>query len=264
MKWIDGEANCEDWKPSDNDANSGIGHYGSCCAEMDIWEANGITQAYTTHPCSIEGAYRCEGIECGDNESGNRYDGVCDKDGCDFASWRLGDQTFYGKGSNFKINTDQKFTVVTQFITDDGTSNGNLAEIRRLYVQNGNVIQNSKVNFDGVEIDEFDSITNNFCKDIKVLFEDHNHHDEVGGIQRMGEQMKNGMVLVMSLWDDHAANMLWLDSDYPLEADPSKPGVNRGPCPRDSGKPEDVENNYPNSSVKFGKIRVGDIDSTYM
>ena len=75
--------------------------------------------------------------------------------------------------------------------------------------------------------------------------------------------MKNGMVLVMSLWDDHDANMLWLDSDYPLDADPNKPGINRGPCPRDSGKPEDVENNYPNSSVKFSKIRVGDIGSTY-
>ena len=80
----------------------------------------------------------------------------------------------------------------------------------------------------------------------------------------MGEQMKSGMVLVMSLWDDHTANMLWLDSDYPLDADPSKPGVNRGPCPRDSGKPEDMENNYPNSNVKFSKIRFGDIDSTYM
>ena len=40
MKWIAGEANCEEWKPSDNDENAGTGHYGSCCFEMDIWEAN--------------------------------------------------------------------------------------------------------------------------------------------------------------------------------------------------------------------------------
>ena len=79
----------------------------------------------------------------------------------------------------------------------------------------------------------------------------------------MGEQMKDGMVLVMSLWDDHAASMLWLDSDYPLEADPTKPGVNRGPCPRDSGNPEDVERDHPDSSVTYGKIRVGDLNSTY-
>ena len=36
-------------------------------------------------------------------------------------------------------------TVVTQFFTDDGTSNGNLKNIRRKYVQNGKVIENSEV-----------------------------------------------------------------------------------------------------------------------
>jgi hypothetical protein len=38
LKWINGKANCKDWKPSDNDPNSGTGHYGTCCAEMDIWD----------------------------------------------------------------------------------------------------------------------------------------------------------------------------------------------------------------------------------
>ena len=47
--------------------------YGSCCAEMDLWEANSRSQAYTTHPCDLSGAKRCEGTECGDNESGERY-----------------------------------------------------------------------------------------------------------------------------------------------------------------------------------------------
>ena len=79
----------------------------------------------------------------------------------------------------------------------------------------------------------------------------------------MGEQMKNGMVLVMSLWDDHDANMLWLDSNYPPDKDPSIPGVNRGPCPEDSGVPDDVESEFPDSTVIFSKIRVGDLDSTY-
>ena len=57
MKWIDGEANCDDWKPSENDANSGVGHYGSCCVEMDIWEANSVASAYTPHTCSTEGKH---------------------------------------------------------------------------------------------------------------------------------------------------------------------------------------------------------------
>ncbi len=51
----------------------------------------------------------------------------------------------------------------------------------------------------------------------------------------MGDAMKNGMVLVMSLWDDHDANMLWLDSFYPPDGDHNKPGVARGPCSVDSG-----------------------------
>ena len=29
----------------------------------------------------------------------SRYDGVCDKDGCDFASYRHGDKSFFGRGS---------------------------------------------------------------------------------------------------------------------------------------------------------------------
>ena len=53
----------------------------------------------------------------------------------------------------------------------------------------------------------------------------------------MGEALKRGMVLVLSIWDDHDAYMLWLDSEYPLSADPNKPGVKRGPCSRESGKP---------------------------
>ena len=39
------------------------------------------------------------------------------------------------------------------------------------------------------------------------------------------QSMDNGYVLVMSEWDDGAAHMLWLDSNYPPDADPSKPGV---------------------------------------
>ena len=73
------------------------------------------------------------------------YDGICDKDGCDFATYRMGQKTFYGNGSNFQVNTDLPFTVVTQFLTTDGTANGDLKEIRRFYVQNGRRIDTPKV-----------------------------------------------------------------------------------------------------------------------
>jgi hypothetical protein len=70
-------------------------------------------------------------------------------------------------------------------------------------------------------------------------------------------------VLALSLWDDYAANALWLDSSYPTTADPSKPGVSRGPCGTDTGKPADVEKNAASASVIYSNIRWGDIGSTY-
>lgn len=66
---------------------------------------------------------------------------MCDKDGCDFNSFRMGDESFFGNG--LQVDTSKPFTVVTQWITSDNTSNGDLVEIRRLYVQNGKVIMNS-------------------------------------------------------------------------------------------------------------------------
>ncbi|ELU36377.1 glycosyl hydrolase family 7 domain-containing protein [Rhizoctonia solani AG-1 IA] len=38
----------------------------------------------------------------------------------------------------------------------------------------------------------------------------------------MDKSFQAGVVLVMSIWDDHAAHMLWLDSNYPLDRDASK------------------------------------------
>jgi cellulose 1,4-beta-cellobiosidase len=53
IKFINGVANSVNWTPSSNDVNAGAGQYGSCCNEMDIWEANKMSAAYTPHPCSV-------------------------------------------------------------------------------------------------------------------------------------------------------------------------------------------------------------------
>merc|ERR1719317_1243373 len=76
-------------------------------------------------------------------------------------------------------------------------------------------------------IDSVDSITQEFCDQTKVAFGDVDDHAEHGGLKTMGESLDRGQVLVMSMWDDHDANMLWLDSNYPLDKDPSEPGVGR-------------------------------------
>jgi hypothetical protein len=41
------KANSVGWNASANDKNAGSGEYGSCCSEMDIWEANVVSAAYT-------------------------------------------------------------------------------------------------------------------------------------------------------------------------------------------------------------------------
>jgi len=171
----------------------------------------------------------------------------------------MGDKSFYGKG--LTVDTSSKFTVVTQFLTSTNSSSGTLSEIRRLYVQNGKVIQNSKVNIPGM--DAMDSITTNFCTQQKTTFGDTNSFAAHGGLANMGKAFANGMVLVMSVWDDHAANMLWLDSNYPTTADATKPGIARGTCATTSGKPTDVETSAANASVTYSNIRFGPIGSTY-
>jgi len=56
--WINGVAN--------------LNGSGSCCNEMDLWEANSEATQLTPHACNITGLYECEGAACGS-------DGVCDK-----------------------------------------------------------------------------------------------------------------------------------------------------------------------------------------
>ncbi|KAK4251886.1 glycoside hydrolase [Corynascus novoguineensis] len=255
IKFINGEANVEGWGGSDG--NSGTGKYGTCCAEMDIWEANSDATAYTPHPCKVTEQTRCESEEeCG--AGNNRYAGLCDKDGCDFNSFRLGNQEFYGPGMT--VDTSKPITVVTQFITEDDTDTGALKEIRRFYVQDGTVIPNSEVVVAGV--DPVNSITDEFCEQQKTAFGDTNYFKTVGGMAQMGKSLEK-MVLVLSIWDDHAASMNWLDSNYPEDGDPSVPGIARGRCDPEDGLPENVEAAHPDASVIYSNIKIGAINSTF-
>ncbi|CAA9964931.1 Esterase/lipase/thioesterase [Pyrenophora teres f. teres] len=254
IKFVNGKANVEGWVSNPADPNAGSGTMGACCPEMDIWEANSISTAYTPHPCKGTGIQVCtDSTTCGDGD--NRYKGICDKDGCDFNSYRMGDKGFYGPGKT--LDTNKKMTVVTQFVG----SGSSLSEIKRFYVQNGKVFANSQSKVAGVS---GNSITEAFCTAQKKTFGDTSSFATLGGLNGMGASLARGHVLVMSLWDDHAVNMLWLDSvAYPADADPSKPGVARGTCATTSGKPEEVEANHPDATVVFSNIKFGPIGSTF-
>ncbi|RVD82039.1 uncharacterized protein DFL_009882 [Arthrobotrys flagrans] len=258
MKFIGGAANVEGWTPSSTDSNAGFGKAGACCSEMDIWEANSISNAYTPHVCQHNGLYRCEDpVECGDGN--NRYAGVCDKDGCDFNPFRQGEKNFYGPGKT--VDTTKKITVVTQFITDDMTTTGKLVEIRRAWVQNGQVILQSKNTWPG--IGDFNSITDEYCVNQKSVFGDNPYFNTHGANPAMGDSLKRGHVLALSIWADHAAHLLWLNSPYPVDKDPSLPGVARGTCSTTSGDPNELIESSPNSSVTYSNIKVGELCSTF-
>lgn len=62
---------------------------GSCCHEMDIWEANKISNAVTPHVCVPGNAPCTTDVDCGAGD-GNRYKGFCDRDGCDFNPCKSG------------------------------------------------------------------------------------------------------------------------------------------------------------------------------
>ncbi|KIK60233.1 glycoside hydrolase family 7 protein [Collybiopsis luxurians FD-317 M1] len=261
IKFIDGQANVAGWTPSSSDPNAGTGNTGMCYNApqsptilLQIWEANSISTAYTPHPCTVTSSTSCTGSSC---SAPNSTAGVCDQAGCDFNSYRLGVTNFYGPGQT--VNTNSKFTVVTQFVTSNNSTSGTLSAIRRLYVQNGKVIQNSMTNIAGVTATN--EIDTNFCNQQKTAFGDSNTFSQKGGLAGVGSAFQKGMVLVLSIWDDHAAEMLWLDSTYP----PSKtgPGAVRGTCAVTSGNPQDVENQSPNAQVIFSNIKVGPIGSTY-
>jgi len=269
MKFIKGRADTTNWQKIDvvtpeleHKMVGPVGKYGACCAEMDLFEANKMAASYTAHPCSFQGTLRCKGDEeCGNKRLG--YLSECDKNGCAMNSYQLGEHDFYGEGK--KVDSTKPITLVTQFITSDGTDNGDLVEIRRLYIQDDEVIQNTKAqnvpNFKGA-----DSVKDDFCKAMAKEYNESLEYnfENVGGLKAMGEALDRGMVLTLSIWDDALTRMLWLDGEKgAIDKDPNFPGVTRGPCAFKSGVAKELHETDKDAYVTFTDIKVGEIGSTY-
>ncbi|KAK3350263.1 concanavalin A-like lectin/glucanase domain-containing protein [Lasiosphaeria hispida] len=217
---------------------------GACCNEMDIWEANARATVYTPHTCSGVGSFPCSGDGCAKTAAGS---GVCDKDGCGINTFGLGAKRFYGPG--LTVDTSLPFTVVTQFLSSDNTSAGDLVEIRRLYVQNGRVIpstaETTNPNVD--RLPDYDgAITQDYCTARNA-----SDFSRLGGLKGMGESLARGMVLIFSIWNSQGDFMSWLD------------GGNNGPCNATEGDPAKIVAAQPDVSVTFANIRWGDIGSTF-
>ena len=157
---------------------------GFCCNEMDLWEANSMATALTPHPCAKSG-----------------LGGKCDSYGCGYNPYPY-DKNYYGPGKT--VDTNKVITVVTQFHTTDGTPNGDLKEIKRLYIQNGKVLPAPSA--------VSNSMTDAFCHSQQSFVNN-------GGLKQMGKALRDGMVLIFCIWDDKTGDMKWLDAG------------NNGPCP---------------------------------
>jgi len=248
LKFVGGKANVAGWVPSTNDANAGVGPYGGCCAEIDVWESNAHSFALTPHPCGTNKYHVFETDNCGGTYSKDRFAGNCDSNGCDYNPYRMGNHDFYGLGKT--VDTKKKFTVVTRFEKN---------KLTQFFVQNGKKIEIPAPTFNGLP--KSSAITPEYCSAVFEAFGDRNRFDEVGGWSQLNKALDMEHVLVMSIWDDHYSNMLWLDSSYPPEK-AGTPGGDRGPCPQNSGVPSDIEASIPNAQVTYGNLRWGPIGST--
>ncbi|KAF1977197.1 cellobiohydrolaseI [Bimuria novae-zelandiae CBS 107.79] len=245
LRFVSGEANVEDWQPNPlRDVFRGTGKFGSCCSEIDIWQANSMANALTAHPCSVDVQTRCEGLAC---------ESTCDRAGCDLNNYRLGNKNFYGPGKT--VDTSKKFTVITQFITSDDTDSGTLIALRRKYIQNGIIISDTTSTIPSV--DPSAGITDSFCRNQKAAFSDRNTFTEKGGMAGISKALAHGMVLVFAITEDQERHMLWLDSNWPSDASPTAPGVSRGACAKDTGHPLDLLGEAQSAKAWFSNVRVG-------
>lgn len=267
MKFVKGLANTdgygmiEEMTPDLKTVKVGpYGEHGACCAEMDIYEANSATSSFTAHPCSFQGTKSCKGTEeCGDKSKG--YLSECDKNGCGMNSYQQGNHDFFGEGKD--VDSSKPVTLVTQFHTSDGTDEGDLSEIRRLFIQDGKVVkQASAKNVPGHP----DSITDKMCGAMAKEYNETLEYNfaKMGGLKSMGEALSRGMVLTLSIWDDALTRMLWLDSSkIAADKDPKQVGQTRGPCSFKSGNAEKMHESNKDASVTFTDVKSGPIGSTF-
>lgn len=201
-----------------------------------------MATAVTPHTCSGVGSYLCAGAEC------ERNVGTCDKPGCGLNPYAFNARRFYGPG--LTVDTSRPFTVITQFLSSDNTSAGELTEIRRMYIQDNQFIMNAEARVNATAqqpaIDTPGVITQDFCNARNA-----SDFNRLGGMKGMGASLSRGMVLIFSLWNSEDDFMNWLDSD------------GDGPCTTLDGNPADIVQNTPETSVTFSNIRWGDIGTTF-
>jgi len=215
LKFVDGTMNL-DWTR------------GSCCAEIDLFEGNKYSQRMTLHPCDSHRA-TCTGETC---------ESFCDKNGCSLNGYKLGAPNFYSPGGDI-LDSLKPFTLVTQFITEDGTDRGRLVQVSRFFLQEGR-------RYEAMSPELGMSTSDEFCAEQLGAF---NQFTAKNGMYKLGEALDRGMVLALSIWEDPETQMRWLDSD------------GNGPCPNTLTN-EEIREASAHSAATYANFRYGTLGST--
>mmetsp|Transcript_45969 Transcript_45969/g.127773 ORF Transcript_45969/g.127773 Transcript_45969/m.127773 type:complete len:485 (-) Transcript_45969:109-1563(-) len=184
--WTRGLGYCDAQCPTDmkytQDAGWNTGTFESCCPEMDLLEANRLSAALTPHPCTNPEPFVCDSSveECGE---------PCDGVGGDMNPFR---REGPGHGIYDLLDVTKPITITTEFPVDPS---GALTAIVQTYTDGDNSYTLN--------------LTDHEMATQKAYFNETNVFASMGGVAQMGEGMKNGMVLTMSMW---TGDLNWLDS----------------------------------------------------
>ncbi|KAL9948605.1 hypothetical protein ACHAQF_006007 [Verticillium nonalfalfae] len=247
IKFVDGRANMEGWAPGYTDLELGRGAVGACCAEIGVWQSNSASYVVSAHPCINPNFHTCQDSRCPRGFSDDIFPHGCDTDGCGASPYRLGNTHFYGQGKT--LDSGAKFTVITRFHED---------HVSQSFIQAGEPIDTPTSQAFGVQ---GNAISDDFCDSQASAFGERNRYAEVGGWSSTKRALAGQWVMVMSITHDAYANMLWLDSLYPVDA-AGRPGALRGPCPANRGYPAQTVAENPHAKVTFSDIRYGPIGTT--
>jgi hypothetical protein len=155
-------------------------------AELDIWEANSLTNVYTTHSC---------------------LNGQCDPYGGAFNTCARGAKSFYGRGTGYQPLPAGQHPAVhgchpIRHRRRDGKRRAQ-RDAQRFYVQDGRTTQQQT--FGG-----FNGLSDGFCN----FYGQSNGQGSVS--YGMSQGMRRGMVLFMSMWgspNDPSSSMTWMDNE---------------------------------------------------
>eukprot|EP00933_Yihiella_yeosuensis_P074427 TRINITY_DN83367_c0_g1_i1.p1 TRINITY_DN83367_c0_g1~~TRINITY_DN83367_c0_g1_i1.p1 ORF type:complete len:398 (-),score=70.93 TRINITY_DN83367_c0_g1_i1:84-1136(-) len=213
----------------------------------------------TAHPCKNSAETVCDTAVAG---SADACKAECDSAGADTNLFR---EKGPGNALYDLIDPALPVTVRTLFETTDGTSTGDLKEIKQIFEQETAA---GKKTFT-------QKLTDEKVKTTKAKYgEPNSFGDTYGGLKQMGESLKKGMVLVLALWSDTGGNMNWLDScsaketEYNCSANSRftdevykeslkvKPGAWRGPVDYFPSRAKSFDIDPPTTTLSYPGIPV--------